>query len=276
MMTRSRFILVLLLFPLAVCSQETSYLDFVKAETRLQSMFEQLYSDSLSEKEPLLDSLRVRMAEALALPGSMDFPWNRLNRIGVIGSEDEMLRIFTWHVMDDFDHYRYFGFIQVAMKRGKHRVFELRDNGKAQRGLFRLDQSTDDWYGKLYYQVLTNTHRRKTYYTVMGMDFNNSLSTIKTVEVLAIQRNTPEFVKALFFNGRDRVDRLVLEYSKQVSISVRYDPGTGMITFDHLVPFHPIYEKNYEFYGPDGSFDGLEFADGIWNYRDDIDARNMD
>ena len=108
------------------------------------------------------------------------------------------------------------------------------------------------------------------------MDFNNSLSTFKSVEVMAIQRHEPHFVRSLFFNGRDKVDRLVLEYSSQVAISVRYDQSIDMIAFDHLVPTHPIYEKNFEFYGPDGSFDGLEFSGGLWNYRNDIDARNID
>ena len=94
---------------------------------------------------------------------------------------------------------------------------------------------------------------------------------IDSLEVF-IQLDTPFLMK----ERTERVDRLVLEYSKQVAISVRYDELTDMITFDHLVPFHPIYERNYEFYGPDGSFDGLEFSDGIWIYQDDIDARNLD
>jgi hypothetical protein len=275
-MTRLRFIPIWLLISLSVYSQETSYLELVKAESGLQSLFDRLYSDSLSEVEPLLDSIHILLPEALSLEGSMEFPWKRLDKIGIVHSEDGRLRIFTWHVVDDMDHYRYFGFVQVELKKGKSRVYEFRDNGKSQRGLFRLEQSMDDWYGKLYYQVLTNTHRRKTYYTLLGMDFNNSRSTIKTVEVIHIHRNAPHFVKSLFFNGRDRVDRLVLEYSKQVAISVRYDPLVDMITFDHLVPLHPVYERNYEFYGPDGSFDGLEFSDGLWVYREDIDARNID
>jgi hypothetical protein len=275
-MIRSNFIVLLLFLPLALGAQDPSYLEFVKAETRLASMFDRLYADSLTETESLLDSLQTEMAEALSNQVSMEFPWNRLDKIGIITSEDKRVRVFTWHVMDDFDHYRYFGFIQVGLKKGKSRLYELRDNGRMQRSLFTLDQDTDDWYGKLYYQILVNSHKRKTYYTLLGMDFNNSMSTIKTVEVIAIQRNAPRFIKSLFYNGREYVDRLVLEYSDQVAISVRYDPGTDMITFDHLVPFHPIYEKNYEFYGPDGSFDGLEFSDGLWNYRDDIDARNID
>jgi hypothetical protein len=275
-MTRFAVVFLTLLIPLAIWAQEPDYLEFVKAEKRLQALFNQLYSDSLSDKEPFLDTIQIEMTEALGKEGSMNFPWMGLDKIGIITSEDKTIRIFTWHVADDMDHYRYFGFIQVAMKKGKTRVYALRDNGKPQRGLLKLDQSKEDWYGKLYYQVLTNRYKRKTYYTLLGMDFNNARSTIKSVEVMAIQRNNPHFVRSLFAKNKDFVDRVVLEYSSQVAISVRYDPGTDMITFDHLVPFHPIYENNFEFYGPDGSFDGLEFSGGVWNYRDDIDARNID
>jgi len=275
-MTRFSFILLQLFFSLAILAQDPSYLEFVKAETRLEALFSQLYSDSLSDVEPILATINNELSEALSLEGSMDFPWSGLSKIGISTSSDQKIRIFSWHVMDDFDHYRHFCYIQVGMKNGKSRYYELKDNGKPQRGIFKLDQTEEDWYGKLYYQVLNNRYKRKTYYTLLGMDFNDSRSTIKSVEVINIQRNAPHFVRSLFFNGRDKVDRLVLEYSKEIAISVRYDRGTDMITFDHLVPFHPIYENNFEFYGPDGSVDGLEFSEGRWNYREDIDARNID
>jgi hypothetical protein len=275
-MARFTIFFCTLLIPLVLWAQEPEYLEFVKSETRLQQLFSRLYTDSLSDVDAVLDTIRIEMTEALSMQGSMDFPWMRLDKIGIITSEDLRLRIFTWHIMDDFDHYRYFGFIQVGVKKGKSRLYELKDNNKLQRGVMKLDQSREDWYGKLYYQVLTNQYKRKTYYTLLGMDFNSSRSIIKSVEVMALQRNAPHFERSLFFNGRDKVDRLVLEYSSQVAISVRYDQGTDMITFDHLVPLHPIYENNFEFYGPDGSIDGLEFSGGIWNYLDDIDARNLD
>jgi len=275
-MCRSAIFFILVFAFVQVEAQKPEYLEFVKSESRLQGFFQELYSDSLTDADVLLDSIRQMMAEVLTMEGSMEFPWNGLDRIGVITSEDKRLRIFTWHVMDDYDHYRYFGYIQIAMKKGKVRLFELHDNEKGQRGVMKLEQSDADWYGKLYYQLISNKDRRKTYYTIMGMDFNDSRSTIKSVEVLEIHRNSPRFVRSLFLKGSDFVDRMVLEYADQVAISVRYDPGLGMITFDHLVPFHPIYAKNFEFYGPDGSYDGLEFIGGRWLYREDIDARNLD
>ena len=275
-MTRPVLILLFLLLPLSLFSQETAYLELVKSEARLQGMFDELYADSLDDADPLLDSIRTGMRKALSLEGSIDFPWDRLDKIGNIISEDKEIRIFTWHYMDDPDNYRYFGFIQVRLKKGKSKVYELKDNGKSQRGIMKLDQKISDWYGKLYYQVLTNQYKRKTYYTLLGMDFNNSRSTIKSVEVMTVQRNESHFARSLFIKGQDVADRLVLEYDKEVAISVRFDPGTKMIAFDHLVPFHPIYENNFEFYGPDGSFDGLEFSEGKWIFHKDIDARNLD
>lgn len=275
-MTRAIATLILLHTVVSIHAQDTDYLELVKAESELEQLFGQLYADTISPPDPLLSRIEEIMSTALATEGSMDFPWSRLNRIGIIPSEDGAIKIFTWHVMDNPDSYRYFGYLQVRLKRDRVRLFTLHDNGKAQRDVRRLNQSTEDWYGKLYYGIVTNRHRRKTYYTLLGMDFNNSRSTIKTVEAMLLQRQNPQFVRQLFFNGTDKQDRVVMEYSSQVAISVRFDPAMKMITFDHLVPFHPIYEGNYEFYGPDGSFDGLEFTAGNWNFREDIDARNLD
>ena len=95
----------------------------------------------------------------------------------------------------------------------------------------RLDQSTEDWYGKLYYQILNHKYKRRTYYTILGMDFNDSRSTIKSVEVITLQRNKPRFAKEMFFNGRDKVDRVVLEYSDRVS---HFGPLRSRTGIDHI------------------------------------------
>ena len=255
-------------------AQEPSYLELVKKETQLHDLFQVLYSDTLSATGPVLEQIQEIMPEALAMDGAMEFPWSRLDRIGVILSEDGRLRIFTWHVMADPDHYQYYGYIQVNLRRDQIRIVELEDNLMPQRNLTRLEQTTEDWYGKLYYQIITETYKRNTYYTLLGLDFNDSRSTIKTIETISFQRRNPRFEQGMYLVGEVQQDRMVLEYSSQVSISVRYDPSVRMITYDHLVPLHPIYRNNYEFYGPDGSYDGLKFSDGTWVFQRDIDARN--
>ncbi len=260
---------------LQVLAQETEadYLQLVKAESELKGLFEQLYVDSITYPGNVLKRIQFIMPEVLAFPGAMDFPWSKLNNIGVRTSQDSMIRIFTWHVMEDYETYRYFGYIQVAQKRDKFEVFPLVDNYKPQRGVFNLEQSTEDWYGKLYYGIVTKKVKRKTYYTLLGMDFNNSRSNLKFVELVMIQRGRPQFMGKSFSNGKEAVDRVVLEYTDQVAITVRYDAMLDMIAYDHLVPLHPVYENNFEFYGPDGSFEGLRFEDGIWILKNDIDVR---
>lgn len=273
-MWRNISIILLIFCCSPVWGQHAGYLEMVKAEEQLQLLFNRLYSDTLSDREALLEQIQELMPSALSTDGSMDYPWSRLNRIGVVTSDDKQIRIFTWHVADDPDHYRYFGYIQVARRKDKVEVYALEDNLKGQKTSQDIVQSPANWHGKLYYQIITHTHQRNTFYTLLGMDFNNSQSTIKTVEVLEIRRSRPRFVDDIFFDGEKQVNRMVLEYSSQVSISVRYDRQLKMITFDHLVPFHPVYAGDYKFYGPDGSFDGLEFVDGTWIFRGDVDARN--
>ena len=272
-MIRAFFIFIIFLLGSQVSGQVTRNPELVAVESRLDSLFELLYSDSLADPEPVLEQILEVMPGALTLEGAMKYPWSGLDRIGVRRSEDGQITVFTWHVMDDPDNYRYFGYIQVAQKRGKLAVFPLTDNIKPQRSVYKLEQSTVDWYGKLCYDIVTERAKRKTYYTLLGMDFNNVHSNIKIIEVMMIHRNTPVFVKEMFFNGHDRVDRVILEYSSQVAMTVRHDPNLDMITFDHLVPLHPVYKNNFEFYGPDGSFDGLEFESGRWILREDLDAR---
>ncbi len=274
-MARSVMILLFALLMVPARAQTPEYLELVKAEAKLEQLFIQLYSDTLSDTGPILSKIDEIMPIALTTKGAMEFPWSKLTHIGVVTSGDRKIRVFTWHVMDDPNTYRYFGYLQIRIKRDKVKVYELIDNQKGQRDLRKLEQSTDHWYGKLYYSIVTNTYRRKKYYTLLGMDFNNTHSRIKTIETLIIQRQKPVFTQNLYTNGSDHIDRMVLEYSSTIAISVRFDPEMAMITFDHLVPFHPVYIRNYEFYGPDGSFDGLEFSGGKWIFREDIDARNL-
>lgn len=272
-----RSILILLLsssFILA-SGQDTTLFSFKKAETDLAELFDMLYENSDSvDYNTLTGDIISKFKTALSVEGSFDYPWSGLTRIGKITSGDQQIRIFTWHVALDRNHYKYYGFLQVSLKKNKVALYEFIDNDVENQHREILDQSMDDWYGKLYYNIVVTHNKRDTYYTLLGKDFNNALSTLKTIETIELKRNKPVFTKGMYFEGRDRKDRIVLEYSARVSISVRYNAELNQIVFDHLVPLDPVYTGNYEFYGPDGSYDGLEFSDGIWILREDVDARN--
>jgi len=98
---------------------------------------------------------------------------------------------------------------------------------------------------------------------------------VKTIEVISIQRGKPVFRDEQFLLGGTVEDRIVLEYAADLAATVRYNEALDMIVYDHLAPLHPLYHGNYQFYGPDGSYDGLKFTEGIWVLEEDVDARNQ-
>ena len=47
-----------------------------------------------------------------------------------------------------------------------------------------------------------------------------------------------------------------------------------MIIMDHLAPEDSRFEGQYQFYGPDFSYDALEFKKGEWVFQRDVFAKN--
>jgi hypothetical protein len=56
-------------------------------------------------------------------------------------------------------------------------------------------------------------------------------------------------------------------------MSLRFE-ADNFIVFDHLSPVSPEYKDNYQYYGPDFSFDSFNFEKGSWILKNDIDIRN--
>lgn len=275
---RNRTFIVILLFCLNAslfAQEDAAYLEMVKAESGLRLLFEQLYDfDNLADKHKLYAIVDTVFSNALAKPGSFNYNWNKLDKIGKLKSEDGKVKVFSWLYMETRDKYHYTCYVQIDKGKGRSEIFKLIQGSDARITSENYQQTLDDWHGKVYYQLITSRFKRKTIYTLLGADFNNTMSTIKTAEVMAIQRGKPVFRGAQFLHGGTVKNRMVFEYSAEVAMSLRHNPELDLIVFDHLVPLHPLYHGNYQFYGPDGSYDGLRFREGIWVFEEDVDARN--
>lgn len=273
-----RISIVLLLILVQTCvtaQQDASYLEMVKAENSISLLFDQLYDfEDLRDKDQLYEAIDSMFQSALVKPGSFDYGWSKLDKIGKLRSDDKKVKVFSWLYMKDRDHYLYTCYIQIDKGRGKSQVFRLKPGTASNIKSEDYLQSLEDWHGKIYYQLITSSYKRKTFYTLLGADFNNTISTLKTVEVFAIQRGKPVFRGAQFLDGGTVKNRMVFEYSSEVAMSLRYNPELEQIVFDHLAPLHPLYHGSFQFYGPDGSYDGMKFLEGIWVLEEDVDARN--
>jgi hypothetical protein len=269
-------IALLLLVSQALFSQESEgYLEIVRAERELKTMFDKLYNVEVTGTNiALFHAIDSAFHEALQLPGSFNHRWQSLDMIGRLVSDDGQVKVFSWLYMASRNAYHYSAYIQLQDKRGEADVFRLTPGSAENIRSEEYPQSIDDWHGKVYYGLLTNGYKRKTFYTLLGADFKDTNTSIKTIEVFAVQRGKPVFRGDQFLAGGTVKDRIVLEYSADLTITLNFNERLGMIVFDHIVPLHPFYQGNYQFYGPDGSYDGYRFTEGIWVLEKDVDARN--
>ncbi len=278
MIRRCAFYLFLMVSLIAYSQTEgagENYFEIVRAERELKAMFDTLYSAEVTGTNmDLYNSIDSFFYETLQLPGSFDHKWGSLNMIGNLVSDDGEVKVFSWLYMVSRNEYHYTGYIQLQGKRGESEIFRLKQGDAEEIRSESYPQSVDDWHGKVYYGLLTNKYKRKTFYTLLGADFKDTKTSIKTIEVFAIQRGKPLFRDEQFLDGDTVKDRIVLEYSADLTISLQYNERLGMIVLDHIVPLHPIYQGNYQFYGPDGSYDGYRFTEGIWVLEENVDARN--
>ena len=57
-------------------------------------------------------------------------------------------------------------------------------------------------------------------------------------------------------------------------MSLRYNEKKKMIVFDHLSPSNQMLKNNYEFYGPDMTYDAYKFQNNSWNFLKNIEVGN--
>jgi hypothetical protein len=275
-------ILFLLLFSISIPagnfhSNNTDSASVYQYEKVLGSLFNNLYNTANdSEKEKINDEIIIKFEQALAIKESFSFPFDSLKNIGKIISPDKRLRLFTWNIPFSDGTHKYFGFIQYYPPRAKDfHVYRLTDR-KADTDLPEEKILSDtNWFGALYYEIVEARHEGATYYTLLGFDFNNLLTSKKIVDILYFRSDTiPVFGKPVFNYQDNLLNRIIFEYSSKVSMSLKYNKNLKMIIYDHLSPSKPSYKDHYMFYGPDFSYDGLEFRDGTWNEIRDVDVRN--
>jgi len=267
---------LLTLIAYSVKCQNFNDLSFGQIEDSIKVLMGHIVKDnSFSKKEEVNNNVLSLFRNSLIKEGAFSYPFDSLKNIGRITSKDGKLRIFTWNLPLAGGCQRYFGFIMYKKSKGKTLVFELNDNRQAINVPIKELLGNSSWMGALYYSLIEKVYKGKTYYLLLGFDFNNIFSSKKIIEVLTFGKDyKPIFGSNIFKVGDDVLSRVVFEYSARVTMTLRYIPESQTIVFDHLSPSSPDYADNYQFYGPDFTFDGFKYEKGYWIYVRNIDMRN--
>lgn len=258
---------------------------FSEYEDSLASLFNSMYEfdgerfvKSDIEKDSLNAQIHLIFEELLNEPGSFGYVFTKLKHLGILASDDNLLRIYTWNLQYRDHSYRYFGFLQYVDKGSdEYFVYRLTDKSEELNNPENQSLTHENWYGALYYDLLTRKDGNKTIYTVLGWDGTSDLINRKIIDAIEFNRdNEPEFGVDAFRVNSDRRKRIIFEFSSKVSMMLRYDVEKDIIVFDHLAPSQPKYTGKWQYYGPDLTHDAFQFEKGKWYFVSDVIMTNKE
>ncbi|BAX78772.1 hypothetical protein [Labilibaculum antarcticum] len=250
-----------------------SQINLVEKEQQIKSEFDSLVlADSDSLRLSICNEIEKLFGDLLSEEQSFDYPFSELSKMGKLISPDQQFRIFNWNCVLGDGTYRYFGLLQIKLKKSI-RVEVLQDS-KLATDMFH-QYSAGNWPGALYYQIIPFKKKSGYSYFLLGWDGNDFRTNKKIIEVLNFdEKGQVTFgLPVILWKGK-KLSRIVFEYAKQAGMTIQYNEKEERIVFDHLAPSLPVYQNQFEYYGPDFSYDALEYQKGKWVLVENVDVRN--
>jgi hypothetical protein len=216
------------------------------------------------------------LKRCLEKDGAQNFIFDSLNSIARLEPEDKNFVIFNWEMPHSDGTFTYNAL--VLHKNTKSKSYQITQLIDASASIKRPETALlkpNNWFGAHYYKIITVKRKSKTYYCLLGADWNDKLSKKKLMEIMTLERDgSIKFGAPIINYNKVTLHRLIFEYSSNVSMSLKYDEKNKRIIFDHLSPIKEELKGQFQFYAPDLSYDGLKFKKGKWQHIENIDARN--
>jgi len=184
---------------------------------------------------------------------------------------DKSFSIVSWPVRTDIDAHKYQGYIFKGDK-----VIKLNDQAAELMDDYDyLVGDKDNWFGQLYYAIEEFQSKGQTKYVLFGRNSYTQYENIKIADIFYFDENDmPVFGEQLFSkdltNLRDAKNRIFLKYSDDAPINLNFNPGWGMIIYDHLVPRMGQIAGQGIIMTGDGSYEGYTLTEGVWIYKEKL------
>jgi hypothetical protein len=243
--------------------------DLQKKEDSLKTFALEIIQGRNAESRFNADSQFTKMfVRALKIKGSFDYPFDSLITISKLAPKDSTFKIFTWQLVVNDDVVRQHGAIQMRTADGSLRLLPLIDRTGTTKNINDTIANNFGWIGAVYYKIIEKKAFGKDYYTLLGYDENNLNSNRKIIEVLTFKDGQPIFGGSFFSFQDNSINkkafaRYIMEYKKNASPRLTYDPEMDMIIYEHLISETGEPNKKYT-YIPDGDYEGLKWTDGKW------------
>ena len=265
---------------LLFCVFHTSAQDLVQLKTLEDSLNalgkRSLMAKSYQTRKEAYDKIQSYWNKVLTIQNNILYPFDSIKTSNILTSNNKELRIVTWMLVDDEQNYVYAGYTQYLNPKTKKWEINFLADVSAKCSNPDYGQfNHKNWYGMLYYQLIEQKKKKTVQYTLLGWDGNNRLSHKKFIEPISFTgKGEPKFGDNIFKQEKKSPRRVIFEHSAQISMSLKYNDKDQQIVFDHLSPSESRLEGQYQFYGPDFSYDAYKFTKGKWVYVKDILPRN--
>jgi hypothetical protein len=246
-----------------------------KKEDSLKLFVKNVIVDSLTAGRMRSDSQFVKtLVRGLQVRNSFYYSFDGIKGIRNLYAPDSTFRILTWEISFDDYYCRQRGAIQYRTPDGSLKLVPLRDYSEFSDDALDSMRTKDTWIGAVYYNIIETKYNGKNYYTLFGFDENSVRSNKKWIEVLTFDsRNMPVFGGQFTFDKdsvrRKTQYRFSIEYKKDASTTVNYDPDLDMILVDHLISETDEPDLPYT-YVPDGDYEGFKWTNGKWEHVDKV------
>jgi hypothetical protein len=273
------FFISILLFAASAQAQKIAPADLKQLklkEDTLKVLAKKLIIDSLPESRMRNDSLFIRtLVRTLRVKNSFHYPMDSVLGISKLYAPDSTFRIISWSLSFDDYYSRQRAAIQFKTPDGSLKLVPLTDISEFTTRPLDSVRTKDNWIGAVYYNMVKTTHQGKNYYTLFGYDPNSVMSNKKWIDVLSFNaQGMPQFGEPVFSFEKDSVKkplqrRHAIEYKKEASTFLNYDPELQLILVDHLISESDEPEKPHTFI-PDGDYEGFKWENGKWVHIDKV------
>jgi hypothetical protein len=249
------------------------HLDYDKEIKLLNSLGKSMLSaENDSSKYKINTQFKSLLKEVIVNKISFTYNFDALKTISIQQAGE--LKIYNWALPKTNGTFDYFAFVTLNQKNNDYKVIELTDESENIKSPENKTLMPKMWYGALYYKLIHNKKTGSDYYTLLGWDGNNNLTTKKIIDVIQVYKNGSVKIGAPIFKMKKKTQRrLIFEYSNNVVMSLKYDQKSEKIIFDNLIPSSSKLKGIYEYYGPElNIFNALKAEKGKWIYEEDTEV----
>lgn len=218
-----------------------------EAKQDASNQLKQLFCDSLENDLTFIDSF--------------DLP-----QLRSVSSKDQLLHLYTWcFSLQDASC----GYGGIVVYKGK--VTALNHDGSS----FEANKkySADNWYGGVYYELITVHYKEEAFYTLLAWNGNNGITYRKVIDVLSFDRKERPVFGAFLFLDYPNQRRVILEYSFKMSLLLTYNPDKEFIVTNALRAVDPRFDGVSAYTGADDAFNVYRFEHGLWVLYEGVDLR---